>query len=172
MKTIKPLLILALSLFLLNTVNAQEVNPPGKKIWAKSFLNKKAPELVVAEWVTDKPDTKGKFVIVDFWATWCPPCRRAIPHLNKFYKDLKKDVVVIGITNEGKQKILAMKKPKIDYFIGSDPQNRMAKELQIQGIPHVIVIDPKGVVRWEGLPILPNYELTEKKLKELIKKYK
>lgn len=172
MKNFKNLLIITLSLFFINTVNSQEVNPPGKKIWAKSFLNQKAPELVVAEWITDKPETKGKFVIVDFWATWCSPCRRAIPHLNDFAKDLKKDVIVIGITNENKEKVLAMKKPKINYYIGSDPQSRMAKELQIQGIPHVIVIDPKGIVRWEGLPILPNYELTEEKLKELIKKYK
>ncbi|MCD6366689.1 MAG: TlpA family protein disulfide reductase [Bacteroidales bacterium] len=151
---------------------AQEVNPTGKKIWAKSFLNQKAPEIVVDQWVTDEPKLKGKFIIVDFWATWCPPCKRAIPELNKFANDLKKNVVVIGISDEPPAKIQKMLVPKIDYFVASDPQRRMMKEIEVKGIPHVIVIDPHGIVRWEGLPILPNYELTEEKLKALIKKYK
>ena len=172
MKIVKNLVLVILLLSTFFNVKSQEVNPPGKKIWAKSFLNQKAPDLVVDQWVTNEPKLKGKFVIVDFWATWCPPCKRAIPELNKFAKDLKKDVVVIGISNESPEKIKSMKKPVIEYYIASDPQKRMMKELQVRGIPHVIVIDPKGIVRWEGLPILPNYELTEEKLKELIKKYK
>jgi hypothetical protein len=37
-----------------------------KKLWAKSYINKKAPELVVEKWLTEKPDTKGKFILIDF----------------------------------------------------------------------------------------------------------
>ncbi len=172
MKNFKRLIPFILLVFAFSFAQSQEVNPPGKKIWAKSFLNQKAPEIVVDSWVTDEPKLKGKFIIVDFWATWCPPCKRAIPELNKFAKNLQKDVVVIGISDEPPAKIKKMLTPKIEYFVASDSQRRMMKELQVKGIPHVIVIDPKGIVRWEGLPILPNYELTEEKLKELIKKYK
>ncbi len=172
MKILKSFIPVILLLLVSFSANSQEVNPAGKKIWAKSFLNQKAPDLVVDSWVTNKPKTKGKFVIVDFWATWCPPCKRAIPELNKFAKDLKKDVVVIGISDQSPEKIKAMTVPKIEYYVASDPQRRMMRQLEVKGIPHVIVIDPKGIVRWEGLPILTNYELTEEKLKELIKKYK
>ena len=140
--------------------STQEINQDGKKIWAKSFLNKKAPTLVVDKWITDRPDTKGKFVIIDFWATWCSPCKRAIPELNKFAKLFKEDLIVIGISDQSPEKIKAMNNPVITYYLASDPQRRMMRDLQIRGIPHVIVIDPKGIVRWEGLPILPNYELT------------
>lgn len=50
---------------------AQESNN-GKQLWAKSFLNEKAPELTVETWISKKPDTEGKFVIIDFWATVWP----------------------------------------------------------------------------------------------------
>ena len=71
----------ALSCLLIAGVVAAE-----KKLWAKSFLGKKAPEFAVEKWLTQEPDRKGKFVLVDFWATWCPTCRKAIPELNALRK--------------------------------------------------------------------------------------
>ncbi|MDP6353745.1 MAG: hypothetical protein QF473_01495 [Planctomycetota bacterium] len=42
----------------------------GKRLWAKSFLGKKGPEIFVEDWITKKPDTKGKWVMLDIWETW------------------------------------------------------------------------------------------------------
>lgn len=164
-------LILIALLFISSLTFAQESNN-GKQLWAKSVLNEKAPELTVAEWISKKPDTKGKFVLVDFWATWCGPCRKAIPELNEIQKQFPKDLVVIGISDETVEKVKGMQQPVIEYANGIDPQGTMKKALEVKGIPHVILIDPKGIVRWEGFPFLDGHELSPEVIKNLIQKYK
>src|SRR5213592_4857047 len=91
-----------------------------KQIWAKSFLNQKAPPLVVEKWLSKEPDRKGKFVLIDFWATWCGPCRKAIPELNAFHKKFAEKLVVIGVSNEPEKTIAKFSKPKIEYFSAID----------------------------------------------------
>ena len=51
----------------------------GKQLWAKSYLNRAAPQLKVEKWLTEVPDTEGKFVLIDFWGPSCSPCRKSIP---------------------------------------------------------------------------------------------
>jgi len=143
-----------------------------KQIWAKSYLNKKAPEITVEKWLSNKPDTKGKFVLIDFWATWCGPCRRFIPELNKFSKKFKNNLIVIGLSDETETQVNAMTSPKIEYYKAIDTRKVLKSKIEVRGIPHVILIDPKGIVRWEGFPALQGYELTEKVVSEIIKKYK
>lgn len=150
------------------TVNAQG----EKQLWAKSFLNEKAPELIVEKWLSDKPDIKGKFILIDFWATWCGPCKRAIPELNKFQSEFKEQLVVIGISDESKYTVNKMKSPVMTYFSAIDTKERLKSSYQVQGIPHCVLIDPSGVVRWEGYPTLKGFELTSKVINNIIEKYK
>ena len=142
-----------------------------KKLWAKSFLNQKAPELVVEKWLSAEPDRKGKFVLVDFWATWCGPCRKAIPELNSLHKKFGDKLVVIGVSDESESKVKAMANPKIEYFSAIDTQARTKNAVKVEGIPHVMIMDPKGLVRWEGFPLLEGYELSEKVVGDIIEKY-
>jgi len=143
----------------------------GKKIWATSYLNQQPPPLMVEKWLTPQPDTRGKFVLIDFWATWCGPCRAFIPELNAIHRDFGDKVVVIGISDEPELTVRQMTDPKIEYVIAIDTQARTESAVGVTGIPHVIIIDPKGIVRWEGLPLLKGYELNEKVVADLISKY-
>jgi cytochrome c biogenesis protein CcmG/thiol:disulfide interchange protein DsbE len=133
----------------------------GKILWAKSYLYEKAPDLVVEKWLTEQPDTQGKCVLIEFWATWCPPCRKSVALLNQLHHKFGEDLVVIGISEETEQAVRKMKEPVIDYAVAIDTQQRMKKTLEVRGIPHVIILEPEGYVIWEGFPLLAGYELTE-----------
>ena len=143
----------------------------GKQLWAKSYLDQKAPALVVEKWLTAEPDTKGKFVLIDFWATWCGPCREAIPELNAIQKQFGDKIAVIGISDETAEKVKAMKEPRIDYAVAIDSQHRMKSQLEVTGISHVILVDPAGIVRWEGFPLLDSDPLTPEVVGATIAKY-
>jgi cytochrome c biogenesis protein CcmG/thiol:disulfide interchange protein DsbE len=120
----KSFLLLAtfLSFFLLSqNIIAQDITP-NKKMYGKSFYHQKAPEFVVEKWLSDVPDMKGKFIMIDFWATWCGPCKRSIPQINEWYNKYKDRMVVIGVSDEPEAKVLALKEPKKNIIAPLTPK--------------------------------------------------
>lgn len=122
---------------------------------AKDLRGTPAPELAVERWITARPALEGKVVIIDFWATWCPPCRKSIPHLNELAERFPDDVVVIGLSNESQrdfQKGMDRYSLSIDYDIGLDETSAMARTISLRGIPHALVMSGDWIVRWQGYP--------------------
>jgi len=121
-------------------------------IAAKSYLGQPAPSLVAEKWLTPAPDTAGKFVLVTFWATWSKPCREAIPRLNEFGRKFKGRLVIMALTDDPEAEVRKMTEPKMEFPIAVDTKQRAVKALAVERVPHAILVDPKGVVRFEGHP--------------------
>ncbi len=141
-----------------------------KQLYADDWRGKKAPEFEFGKILNGPlPDLKGKVVMIDFWATWCPPCRELIPEANKFAKQFKNDLVIIGVSDESEKVLSAfMKKTSFDYLVSSEPKNVMGELMKVKGIPHVMIITPDGIVRWQGFPGSDEDPLTAAKIAQII----
>lgn len=106
-------------------------------------------------------DYRGKVVLLDFWATWCPPCRKGIPDLVELQNEYGDDLVVIGISLDGITRggatagdvVPFMKEFGINYPIVEGGQDVVMQYGGIRSIPTSFVIDRRGFVisRYVGL---------------------
>jgi peroxiredoxin len=91
-------------------------------------------------------ELKGKVVLVNFWATWCPPCRKEMPDLNTLYQRFKdQGFVILAISDEevGKVKPFIAER-NISYPVMLDPGRKVNDLFQVEGIPKSFVYDREG----------------------------
>ncbi len=101
-------------------------------------------EFTLSEMAGDLP------IVLDFWATWCGPCRMEFPLLNEFQDMYPDEVMVVAITSEAaesEQAILDyLDEEEIIFRIIHDPSRGIIDKYMVTGIPHVVVIDTAGEV--------------------------
>jgi thiol-disulfide isomerase/thioredoxin len=114
------------------------------------------PALAGTEAMTDKPfelkDLRGKVVLIDFWATWCGPCRGALPELkavHEKYRDQGLAVVGVSLDKDVDACTRFVEENDLDWYHiveGGGWRTRLAREFRIRSIPHMVLLDANGVV--------------------------
>ncbi|MCC7491852.1 MAG: TlpA family protein disulfide reductase [Fimbriimonadaceae bacterium] len=99
-------------------------------------------------------DLKGKVVYLDFWATWCPPCRAALPHTQKLSetpaaKEGKLVVLAVNCGEEAARVKSFLKTNKYDFRVPMDPDGKAGDAYKVQGIPAFYLIGKDGKVAWK-----------------------
>ncbi|MEW6742350.1 MAG: redoxin domain-containing protein [Planctomycetota bacterium] len=136
--------------------------PPAQ---AQLRIGDRAPALDVS-FVKGEPHdpaaADGKVYLVEFWATWCPPCRDSIPHLARLAnRHAAGGLVVIGVTDEEAEKVRGF--PLFDrmtYHVACDRERRSSSVWLkgVEGIPHAFLVNQQGVIVWKGHPLDPGLE--------------
>ncbi len=90
---------------------------------------------------------KGQVVYLDFWASWCAPCKKSFPWLNDIqekYANQGFKVVAINLDKEPELAKRFLQHHPADFLIGYDPEGNIASQLKVQGMPSSFLIDRKG----------------------------
>jgi len=135
--------------FINSNINAQNVLSPMFKKISKPI---KASEISLTnedDEIVNLSDFRGKVVVLNFWATWCPPCKKEMPSLQKFYEKAKdKGIVVLAITvgqdDDDVFPFINTLKPTPTFPILYDKDSKVARQWSIHAMPTTIIINKKG----------------------------
>jgi thiol-disulfide isomerase/thioredoxin len=113
-----------------------------------------------------QPDLAGKPLLVEFWATWCPPCRKSIPHLNEIYSKYKgQGLQIVGITDEDEATVKKfLKQIPMDYNVAINTPRSIYEQFGIEAIPTAFLVDKSGKIVWTGHPM----ELSETEIQSVL----
>ena len=124
------------------------------------LVGSQAPPIQVTEWITSPPpDLTGRVYVLEFWATWCPPCVQSIPHMielaNK-YKSSDVPFIALSVDRTSAPVKQMVKSKGMTYYVGMD--NGLSDKYSVRGVPSAFIIDRNGKVAWQGHPMQPGFE--------------
>ena len=95
-------------------------------------------------------DYRGKVVYLDFWASWCGPCRQSLPMLDQLRQEVgadKFEVIAINLDETPEEGLAFLKQFPVSYTVLVDQQKLTPRQYQLMGMPSSFLIDQQGVIR-------------------------
>jgi peroxiredoxin len=118
-----------------------------------------------------RSDYEGKKVILNFWATWCPPCRVEMPQMVKIHEDYEQEVVVLAVNLTNTEKSQSdvrsyVERSKLPFPVGLDAEGEVSETYQIIAYPTSFIIDTQGIIQ-EVFQGAINYEIMKKAISSI-----
>jgi len=118
-------------------------------------------------------EQRGQVVLVNFWATWCGPCREEMPHLNKLYDKYRSSGFVllgVNVDDDPRNAMAVAQKWGVRFPVLPDADKKVSRLYDLRAMPSTVLIDRDGRVRYVHLGYRDGYELTyDKQIRELLK---
>ena len=138
------------------------------------WVGKPAPSFSLKTIEGDKSlslaDLKGQVVVLDFWASWCAPCRRALPHMatiQAYNKGVQ--VVAVNIDDDRSNGIDFLKRNRVRVIALYDAQKSVAERYDVSAMPSALIIDRRGIVRYVHVGYTDeDLDQVEKEIKTLL----
>ena len=138
---LRTMLGMAASLLLAMTVNAGELSGPAPNF----SLMSRSGEQVSLE------DFKGQVVMINFWATWCGPCRREMPHLEALhqrYSNLGFTLLGINVEDDTRGVEKFLRETPVSFEVLYDPTNKVSALYDVIAMPSTVMVDREGNLRF------------------------
>jgi peroxiredoxin len=133
------LLIVALSL---SNASSAGVDQAAPKCQAPTLKEQKPLDL---------PSYRGKVVYMDFWASWCPPCRTSFPLLNALHNELQGrgfEVIAVNVDENREDLMHFIEQVPVDFTIAADPDGECPQAYDVVAMPSSYLIDKQGIIRY------------------------
>ncbi|WP_301400614.1 TlpA family protein disulfide reductase [Polaribacter huanghezhanensis] len=141
--------------------------------WKNLSINSTAPNFEYQTYKSGKiklSENNGKFIVLDFWGSWCGPCIMEMPKMKEFYKNNSKKIEIIGIAARDKEAnwIKAIKENNLTWkhIFNNKKKDDLVKKYGVTGFPTKIIINPNGKIEGIYLGIKEDFYL---KMEELLK---
>ena len=125
-------------------------------------IGKQAPPITVTDWISNVPEDttlSGKYIVLEFWATWCGPCIAAVPHMNELQRQVQADnLYFLSMTDESVAKVeRTLERVDFSSAVVSDQSKQTHigygdGKTGLKAYPMTVLIDPQGTVQWVGRP--------------------
>lgn len=124
-------------------------------------LGEPAPNINISSWIANAPENKeltNRFVVLEFWTTWCGPCIGAVPHVNELVKEFGDDILFVSLTNEPAARVeRTLKRTPFLSAVATDESGHTNQEYgdgksEYTFLPMTVLIDKGNVIKWIGNP--------------------
>jgi thiol-disulfide isomerase/thioredoxin len=154
----------------------------SSKLFSQPTIGQVAPSISGVKLIDKKlPNLGNKFVFIDFWATWCSPCRKSLPHVDKLAEKYKDKVVFLAISDEKEMEVRKfLQKNNFNFLIfGIDIQKDLYSKFEIKAVPQYCLISPQNTIVAFGYSseisdiyldsVITNYNLVKPTIESKIK---
>ena len=137
-----------------------EIDPPKLDL-----LGETAPDFTLRQ-LDDKAfrlsEQKGKYIVIlDFWATWCPPCQKSMPILEKVAAEFKDQGVILVGVNQGEEKPLIkhfLELKNLKLLAVMDELGMVAEQYKVEGLPKTVIVDKDGIIQSAHMGVVDGME--------------